>query len=204
MFGFETKRKRIAFYSYLIYIYSMSHENENNETNPGVMEEIRCFGCNAFVPNIEGPTHNYVLSAPGCWKLYTDLLAKEYGNYELLKETHRISVDTYSAQHVGNPDDRRAVQSVNIHLVALYLKIEMKLDNHRIVTKMQELLNRGREFKKLDPPDFAGTLNISDAAKAKTFEDHIKLVDRWSISVWSAWDRYHDYIRNLAGYASAN
>ena len=29
--------------------------------------EIRCFGCGAQVPDQEGPTHKYMLSAPGGW-----------------------------------------------------------------------------------------------------------------------------------------
>ena len=39
---------------------------------------IQCFACCALVPDIDGPTHKYMLSAPGCWKLYGEILAKEY------------------------------------------------------------------------------------------------------------------------------
>jgi hypothetical protein len=33
------------------------------------IKEIECFSCGALVSDIEGPVHEYMRSAPGCWEL---------------------------------------------------------------------------------------------------------------------------------------
>ena len=81
--------------------------------------EQPCFSCGGCFERHEGPTHKYMLSSPGCWKAYGELLAREYGNPLLFGAVHRLTVDAYALQHPGNPSDRRATQSVWIHYVAL-------------------------------------------------------------------------------------
>jgi Family of unknown function (DUF5946) len=36
---------------------------------------------------------------------------------------HRMTVDAYCAQHPGKPE-RRTIQSINVHLVGLFLTVE--------------------------------------------------------------------------------
>src|SRR5665213_1800271 len=94
--------------------------------SPDNTKTIRCFSCRAFVPDIQGPVHEYMDSAPGCWKLYGDILAKEYSPEFYNQDIHRITVDTFAVQHPGKPE-RRATQSVNGHLIGLYCTYEKKL-----------------------------------------------------------------------------
>ena len=82
------------------------------------MPNTRCRGCNALVPDIEGPVHKYVSSAPGCWKVFGEVQADESLRFRHPPE-HRLVVDAYMAQHPGDAQDRRDRQSVFVHLVAL-------------------------------------------------------------------------------------
>jgi len=83
-------------------------------------------GCGGIFPDTDGPTHLYLGSSPGCWAVYSDVLAKEYGEYRY-PEVHRLTVDAYAVQHPGTPS-RRSIQSVAVHLISLYLMFERGLD----------------------------------------------------------------------------
>ena len=86
--------------------------------------QMRCDGCGLTLPRIEGPTHAYMLSSPACWKIYGEILAREYSNGDYW-QVHRLTVDTYALQHPGKQDSR-AIQSVNVHLASLYLIFKKK------------------------------------------------------------------------------
>ncbi len=78
----------------------------------------QCPGCGADFAEIDGPNHKYFGGSAGCWKAYGIVLAREYEDPAYWR-VYRLSVDTYAVQHPFNKD-RRNVQSVNIHLMALY------------------------------------------------------------------------------------
>lgn len=73
-----------------------------------------CVGCGLVSPPAHGPTHPYILSSPGCWSLYGELMASGVS---------QMAVDTYAVQHPGVPE-RRAVHSVAIHLISLSAAFE--------------------------------------------------------------------------------
>lgn len=54
---------------------------------------MRCIGCQAEFAHIDGPTHEYMLSSPGCWAAYGEVLAREYSDNRLAR-LHRLTVDT--------------------------------------------------------------------------------------------------------------
>ena len=118
--------------------------------------QIICFGCGALVSDREGPTHPYMLSSPGCWKLYGEILAKEYTlvNYDL--DTHRITVDTYALTYPGIKE-RRAIQSVYIHLISLFYTFEKEMSGiqtTQILKSVVENKNIANAFLWLEPPQF--------------------------------------------------
>src|SRR3982751_1269864 len=83
---------------------------------------VICPGCGASVPAFSGPTHAYYGEAPGCWALYGEVLAREYSDYRFAR-LHRLTVDSYAAQHPGRPEPR-TIQSVAVHLIGLQLSLE--------------------------------------------------------------------------------
>lgn len=38
-----------------------------------------CVGCGGLFPEMDGPTHRYMESSPGCWAAYGEVLARERG-----------------------------------------------------------------------------------------------------------------------------
>ena len=172
--------------------------------NNGNTQKIKCFSCGGLVPDIDGPTHKYVLSAPGCWKLYGDIVAKEFMPENYDPDVHRISVDTYAVQHPGKPE-RRAIQSVNGHLISLYAMLEKGLRGKEataVLKKAVEDKKLKEQFQWLEPPSFESTMTVADVVKAEDFEEHAKLVRKWGESVWAAWKaKHHDRIVYLAAMA---
>ena len=156
-----------------------------------------CPDCKAIVPKIDGPTHAYFGSNAGCWKIYGDILAKEYSDPIYMK-VHRLTVDTYAAQHPGENEPRSA-QSVNIHLVALYLILERKMSFEFATKVLGKLVEKNNhKFNWLTPPETLGPITITDVVSAKTPQDHAQKVQLWAESVWQAWHSSHRAIEDLA------
>lgn len=160
------------------------------------MVEI-CPGCQASVPASDGPTHSYIGASAGCWKLFGELLAREYSDPEYMK-VHRLSVDAYAAQHPGKPG-RRSSQSVSVHLLALYLLLEKKT-SHEYITRILDkvIKEKKNEFEWLEPPSSLGSMTAADVLPARNAREHAELVQRWAQSVWEAWAPHHEAIRTLA------
>lgn len=157
---------------------------------------LPCFSCGALVPNIEGPTHKYMLSSPGCWAVYGTLLARDYGEYGY-PAVHRLSVDAYAVQHPGQPN-RQAIQSVAVHLVRLYLSFEKGLPPERATKAMERATQFSAGFVWLDPPASVGRITVVDAANADSLEEYQRVAEEWARSAWEAWSAHHAQIRKWA------
>jgi hypothetical protein len=151
---------------------------------------IKWFGCGALVEDIDGKPHKYIGANQGCWNLYGQILAKEYCEYKYPETIHRLTVDTYSVQHPGQPC-KQSIQSVNIHLISLYL-ILIKNINGKMATKIiGDILSNKPNFEWLEPPVPNGTITIIDILKAKNFQEHEVKVMEWSKDVFDSWYKKH-------------
>ena len=158
---------------------------------------IPCIGCHAQVPDLHGPMHAYIGASAGCWRIYGDVLAREYGEYAY-PDFHRLTVDAYAAQHPGQPS-RRSIQSVAVHLIALHLVIERGLQFRAVVPHMRTAIRKDAPFAWLDPPAQPATTNILDIATTTDLKTHERGVRQWADSVWQSWSAHHDTIRAWAG-----
>lgn len=167
-----------------------------------VDKKIVCFACGAQVPEMKGPTHPYMLSAPGCWYLYGEILAKEYTPTFYDSKIHGITVDSYAVTHSGDKKDPRALRSVNIHLIRLYYTYSVSTDDDallQIITNAANDEKLQKEFQWLKPPSFIATLHITDLLNTSTPQEHKMLVNKWGKSVWTVWNNlYGNYIEDLA------
>ncbi|MHB8294264.1 MAG: DUF5946 family protein [Acidimicrobiales bacterium] len=168
---------------------------------PGVTDTgptTACSGCGALVADIDGPTHVYILSAPGCWQLYGEILAAEFAD-PARWPAHQLSVDAYAVGHPNNRD-RRNRQSVALHLVSLCLLVERQLPPERAPKFRAALLeaHRASGFPSLDPLPGPAAITVVDAAGAPTPGEHIRRVQRWAASAWQAWDQHQDQVRAWA------
>lgn len=143
------------------------------------------------------PRHEYLGGSAGCWKSYGDILAKEYGDFRYMKY-HRWTVDAYAAQHPGVPDPR-AIQSVHVHLLALYLLIERKAEPRFISRVMgQAAQTQKGKLSWLTPPSDLGKITVVDILGADSPEEHGKRAEAWGRCVWEAWREHHAAARGLA------
>ncbi len=155
-----------------------------------------CPDCKAVVPLSNGPTHPYIGGNAGCWEIYGRIVEKEFSNPSYMK-VHRLTVDAYAAQHPGKNESRSA-QSVNIHLVALYLVIEKKVPFDKTTKLLGELVKkRNHQFSWLTPPDFLGDITVCDVVTADTPEQHYEKVETWAKSVWQCWKQHHPFIKDI-------
>ena len=156
-----------------------------------------CPDCGGVFDDIDGVTHKYLGGSPGCWATFNEVLAREFQDIGYFA-VHRQTVDAYTAQHPGDQTDRRAAQSVNIHLTALYLTIEDGKDDSYARGALGELAKRYKsEFKPLTPPQHYD-MTVKDVLAAETAEDHCRLVREWARAVWRAWEDHHDTARAYA------
>ncbi|TMD63342.1 MAG: hypothetical protein E6I84_15865, partial [Chloroflexi bacterium] len=112
-------------------------------------------------------------ASSGCWQAFGEILAMEFGRRDWGSE-HRLTVDTYAAQHPGE-DDRKQRQSVAIHLVALCHRLERGLDPKSLLTATRRLTADKREWPHLTAPR-TYTLTIVNVLEAATAEEHLALV----------------------------
>ena len=147
-------------------------------------------------PASAGPVHRYVESSPGCWAVYGEVLAREYGDaaYFLV---HRLTVDAYATQHPGQPSPR-SIQSVAIHLVSLCLTFEHHLPAELATAAMQAAAKGKAAFRWLEPPLVRGRITAADVHRAGSVKEHSQTVWTWAEDVWAAWSAHHGTIRAWA------
>ena len=144
-----------------------------------------CFSCGGDFERCDGPTHKYMLSSPGCWKAYGELLAREYENTQLFGAVHRLTVDAYALQHPGDLSDRRATQSVWIHYAALHLALVDEVSHATIPARMQALTNK--TFPPLPPVPPSHSVTLADVVAEKA-SNHVLAVRTWAESAYGEWE----------------
>jgi len=137
-------------------------------------------------------------ASSGCWQAFGEVLAAEFGRPGWGSE-HRLTVDTYAAQHPGE-DDRKQRQSVAIHLVALCHRLELGLDPKSLLTATQHITAEKHEWPYLTAPRTYPT-TVVDVLEATTAEEHLALVRRWAEATWEAWSDEHATVRGWADAA---
>ena len=158
------------------------------------MKTSTCFSCGGVFPDIEGPTHRYMTSSPGCWSVYGEILAREYSDATYF-EVHRLTVDTYAVQHPGSID-RQSIQSVGVHLIRLCLFLENGLTAENANAAMLEAGKHKHSFTWLEPPSSLGSITSADVAMAKSVTEHKTMIREWAQSSWKAWSAHHEIIRS--------
>ena len=168
-----------------------------------VQDAGRCGGCGVVLAPITGPVHPYFDATPACWAMYTEqVLPLDYENPERMRH-RQLAVDAYAAQHPGSPlpsgdRDRRAVQSVAIHLMTLCLFLEHGVDPEW-GSKLHASMTQRPVFHELVPPDSTTQwLTVRDIVEAGGTPDAIL---NWARSVWKAWTPWHAEVHRWLDHA---
>jgi Family of unknown function (DUF5946) len=153
---------------------------------------LACPGCGGLFQRQNGPVHRYMISSPGCWSAYGAVLAAEYTNPDLLS-THRLSVDTYAAQHPGN-DLPAARQSVGLHLARLCIQLSAPTSPKETNDVMLGLGKHKASLPALTAPKAFG-ITVADVVPFANTSEHSARVRAWAIATWLDWSGQHDVIR---------
>jgi hypothetical protein len=133
-------------------------------------------------------------ASSACWAAYGELLAAQYDSRERMR-FHQLIVDTYAVQHPDG-DDRRAAQSVAIHLMTLCLFLKRDVDPVAGPRLHKHILEKQRPaLHYLDPPAFDGShthLDVSRTGPASAARD---AAYAWARAVWAAWSPRHATVR---------
>jgi len=155
-----------------------------------------CPGCGVVLPAMDGPVHRYMESSAACWAEYGKVLAREYGDPELMEGCHRLTTDTFAVQHPGKPSPQ-SIQSVAIHLMALYVVLELGWKHDQARALLSRAADR-MTFEWLDRPANLGDITAADVARAGSNAEHIDAVKSWAHAAWRAWAPHHARVRAWA------
>ena len=160
-----------------------------------------CPGCGAVLPGFDGPTHAYVGASPACWDVYRRLLSPTVME-EDTKRRRRLLEHTYAVQHPGVPE-RRALQSVALHLMGLCLLIERDAAGLARASGAPAVpgTHRRVDLHWLTPPEPNGAVTAVDALAAGA--SRADGVEMWARDVWAAWAPHHATVRGWLGASSA-
>ena len=161
---------------------------------------MKCFSCGAPVPEMEGPTHPYMLSSPGCWHVFSEVLARQFSD-PTLRDVQRMTADAYAVQHPGD-ESPVAIQSVCGHLMSLCVVLE-KHAPYSYADQILQAAVRGKiPFAWLTPPQSMGAITVAHVHEGDSVDEHRARVTTWARSAWSAWADHHDIIRTWVAGAS--
>ncbi len=160
------------------------------------MTQAECHGCGAVVPDIDGPVHKYVPSAPGCWQTFGEVQADEAQRFRY-PSAHRMVVDAYMAQHPGNGNDRRDRQSVFVHLVGLCAVLEHDLAHPYVTQLLGRVLRRRQgDFPILARTEGPGPLTVLHMIGADHLDDYERRAREWATAVWQSWNAQHALVQS--------
>jgi Family of unknown function (DUF5946) len=145
---------------------------------------------------IDGARHVYVGASSACWTQFA-----EWSSMPLRSPPsplRRLAIDAYMVQHPGVPE-RRAIQSVGLHLVGLWLCLERGLPPEALSPTLKLVMQHPPMWRWLDPPVPNGATTIGDVIAARADGREAVGVDAFVRGVWGAWAPHHDVV---AGWAA--
>ncbi len=156
------------------------------------MVSVRCVGCGAIVPEVDGPTHAYMTAAPGCWARYCSLEDwKAILSGEDAIGVVQDLVDCFAVQHATNPE-RRNRQSVAVHLMSLCSSLERSVSGPERRERLATWV--GRDYPLLEPTPVSFALTVSDIVAAPPAL-RAWTIERMAEASWAAWSAHHDTVR---------
>jgi hypothetical protein len=151
-----------------------------------------CPGCGLVRPPREGPTHPYIGASPGCWAAFTQLIGQGLGS----ASSGQLVTDTYAAQHPGVPE-RRAIQSVGVHLVLLCATLERDWPADRAVQLRRRAIDQLRpHWRWLDVPSPLGSVTVMHVLSAPEAQERGHRVLLWARDVWAAYAPHQALVRD--------
>lgn len=152
-----------------------------------------CPGCGLELAD-EGrsPPDRYNASG-ACWGLFGELTADTISRNDP-EFVHQHCVDAYGAQHPGGTT--KHITTV-FSLVGLYLSVERGYTGREVQQAHTTLGELERSWPELPPPRTTGSVTVEEVVNAPSRDERDRALERWTESVWRAWEGSHDRIREL-------
>ena len=146
------------------------------------------------MPDIDGPVHKYVPSAPGCWMTFGELQADEALRFGYPPD-HRVVVDSYVAQHPGDGSDLRDRRSVFVHLAGLCAVLEHGMHPPYATRLLGRVIRQHDDFPVLERAKGPGQLTVLHMLDAADLADYERRARDWAAATWDSWSAQHELIR---------
>lgn len=127
---------------------------------------------------------------------FSEVVGREYSDFRR-GHVHNLTVDTYQIQHPPEQSPR-AVKSMAVHLITLYLQLEQGWTSMQAAYGKQQLAAHSAQFEWLEPPADPGHLTIAEVHAAESPEAHVVAVEAWASCVWDAWAAHHAVVKGWA------
>ena len=128
----------------------------------------------------------------GCQSIMDELAARGFSDIRYGR-VHRLFVDTYCLQH---PDSYCvSLKSFAAHLAGVCWSLECGGSPGTVSEALRKWVERHPHLEKPAVPAARGTLTIADVARAPDPAAHVRAVDEWARSTWSAYSPLHAVVR---------
>ncbi|MCV3273890.1 DUF5946 family protein [Roseobacter sinensis] len=151
-----------------------------------------CEGCAGRFAAIDGPLHDYLTVSAGCWARFGQALAMHYSDHRYWP-AHQLLTDAYVLQH-SRGNDRRSIQSVHVHLAALYAQLCLGHAEPRSIALRRALAEF--DFKPLSKAWPIPRRSIETVELAPP-EQHLPAVKDYAWSVLEDWEPFHDLAERI-------
>jgi hypothetical protein len=185
------------------------------------LKTVTCPGCSVALPYKPESIHyqtvgiaRYGVASAECSEKFSEVLNYERELYGY-PPAHRLIVDSYAVQHPPHAEIqaqrnieerliRASIQSISIHLLALYCALIKKIELKSIAKVMEKTLtnmaNEKVEFKELTPPADLGKIKVDHIENqiivcAGNLEEYTKVAYAWAESSWDVWKDHHQNIK---------
>lgn len=130
---------------------------------------------------------------PGSRELFNELsyytLAQPRSSF-----IHQVAIDSFTAQ---TADATTKPIAVVFALAGLYLHLEKGFSGLQVQRVHMQLANRRKQWPALPIPRDRGAMTVSDVLKAPPGPERDAMIERWSVSVWQAWQESRSTIADL-------
>ncbi len=159
-----------------------------------------CPAC-GHVGDHDGPGHAYLSVSPACWARYGEVLAREYSDPAYWR-THRVLTDAYCGQHsIGA--DRRARQSLWIHMAALSMHFDDRAEDEVIVDFLGRAAKSDHPFPELAMPAENMSVRIDAVHAAPDAPSHRAAAVEYARAVHEVWAPHRAALRSLIAEVAA-
>ena len=111
-----------------------------------------------------------------------------------LEFIHQHIVDAYAAQRA---DDTTKPIAVVFALVGLYLHLEKGFTGRQVQKAHMQMVKRRKNWPRLNLPAARGSVTVTDVIREEPGPALDHAIERWCVSVWSAYQGSRDTIAAL-------